>query len=98
MITYEKIKVISNMVINKTKFIHTIESLYLDKKGQSKKWVWASRPNNQHAVVIPAVLENKLVLIREFRVPINRYIWGFPAGLIDHKESFIDAAYRWWYD
>jgi ADP-ribose pyrophosphatase len=38
--------------------------------------------------------EPRLVVIREFRVPIQGYEWGLPAGLIDPAQSIEDTAMR----
>jgi ADP-ribose pyrophosphatase len=44
--------------------------------------------------MIPAIHGDKLVLIREYRVPIRGYVWGFPAGLIDQGERYSDTLLR----
>ncbi|SLM31619.1 putative nucleotide diphosphate hydrolase (MutT family hydrolase) [Desulfamplus magnetovallimortis] len=46
-------------------------------------------------VVVPFhVNKEKLVLIREFRVPLGDYQYGFPAGLMDKGETIEDTASR----
>ena len=35
-----------------------------------------------------------MVLIRQFRYPIDGYIYEFPAGLVDKGENFAQAAVR----
>ena len=68
------------------------------------RWVFASRKPKPHAgrssdaVIIVPVLRNpgepaRLVLIREFRVPVGDYVIGLPAGLIDDGES-VEATVR----
>jgi ADP-ribose pyrophosphatase len=36
----------------------------------------------------------RLVMVREFRVPVGDYIFAFPAGLLDPGESIEEAARR----
>ena len=36
----------------------------------------------------------KLIVIKEFRVPLNDYEWGLPAGLIDDNELIEETAKR----
>ena len=36
----------------------------------------------------------RIVLTKEFRVPLNDYEFGFPAGLIGGDEEIVDAATR----
>lgn len=45
-------------------------------------------------VLIPAEADGRLVLIRQYRAPLDREIWEFPAGRVDDGESAEDAARR----
>lgn len=81
---------------------------YQDRLGNPKSWIFASRSeipdvmlktdlsSKPHAVVIvPFHIEyQKLVLIREFRVPLGGYQHGFPAGLMDKGEEIEQTAAR----
>lgn len=37
---------------------------------------------------------DKVVLIRQYRYPIDDYIYEFPAGLIEENEDFVQGAIR----
>jgi ADP-ribose pyrophosphatase len=76
-----------------------------DNNGHAGHWVFASRKQQPHtgrsgdAVVIVPVLRNpgepaRLVLIREFRVPVGDYVIGLPAGLIDPGEDAEQTVRR----
>ena len=104
-----RIKEISTLV--ETKFISLYNIKYLNKKNKEKSWTVASRKKKEvlegiyledkkdkvDAVIICAYhKENKkLVIIKEFRVPINKYIYELPAGLVDSDdENFENAVIR----
>ena len=104
-----RIKEISTLV--ETKFISLYNIKYLNKKNKEKSWTVASRKKKEvlegiylegkkdkvDAVIICAYHKDnkKLVIIKEFRVPINKYIYELPAGLIDSDdESFENAVIR----
>ncbi len=103
-----KIKDIKTLV--KTKFVSLYDVEYKNKNNDDKHWTVASRKSEEHlkdfylnnkkdnvdAVVICAFhkSENKLVLIKQFRVPINNYIYELPAGLVDNNEDIKDAVKR----
>lgn len=59
-----------------------------------------TRQNTADGVVIYSVYrdektqEEKLVLIRQYRVPIDDYIYEFPAGLVEDGEDFHEAGVR----
>ncbi|MFW6273164.1 MAG: NUDIX hydrolase [bacterium] len=101
-------KIKSSNNLNTTKFLNFKETIYEDELGNEKKWIWCQRPNDTKAVVIAAVVDKgfvsssvggyerdlRLVVTKEFRIPINDYEYGFPAGLVDSNESPVEAAKR----
>lgn len=78
-----------------TKFLEFISTSYYDNNDKLKVWNWIRRIGNKKAVVVVAQHENgRLVVTKEFRVPLNGYEYGFPAGLIDTGETPEEAAVR----
>jgi ADP-ribose pyrophosphatase len=45
-------------------------------------------------VIAPVPEPGKIILIRQFRYPTNRFLWELPAGSIDEGERPEQAAYR----
>lgn len=96
--------------LSETKFLSLYDAEYENKKGSSKHWSIASRKNfdtlkSQYfegkeelidAVIIAALhKESKsLVIIKQFRIPLNDYIYELPAGLLDKNESMETAVDR----
>ncbi|MFP4445123.1 MAG: NUDIX hydrolase [Desulfosudaceae bacterium] len=85
------------------------KATYQDKTGKKRSWMFASRKkvptalekeNTPDAVVIvPYHLEEeKLVIIREYRVPLGGMQYGFPAGLVDADETIETTAARELYE
>jgi ADP-ribose pyrophosphatase len=81
-------------VITKSPHLHMNCSHYTDKNGKGRLWYWVERPHKTHAVMIAAMHGDKLVVIKEYRVPDNCYVWSFPAGLVEHNEDVEKAAER----
>jgi len=92
-----------------SKFLNVFEVFYKNKLNQEKKWFVASRKSkedyynllNSKEYLPDAVLivglsrdRDKLVLIKEYRVPIDDYIYALPAGLIDKGEDLYQSAVR----
>lgn len=46
------------------------------------------------ACIVPQTADGQLVLIREFRYPLNSWCVAFPAGLIDPGEDVADCVDR----
>ncbi len=92
------IKILETKPLHKTKFLNLMSTSYKDLTGATKDWVWAQRPNETAAVmVVPTVVTPsglKVCLIREMRIPLEDFEWGFPAGLVDKGESIEKAAKR----
>ncbi len=96
--------------LKETKFLSLYDAAYENKKGKIKHWMIASRKNDitlkeQYfdkkedeidAVVVAALHQPSqcLVLIRQFRVPLNDYVYELPAGLIDSGEEIKVALKR----
>jgi ADP-ribose pyrophosphatase len=76
-------------------------SEYVDNKGETKFWTFMERPKQVNAVAIAGVIQgrydapgDKIVLIKQFRIPLNDYIWELPAGLVDENETKDQTAKR----
>lgn len=60
----------------------------------------STRENTADGVIIYSVYrdeadnQEKLVLIRQYRCPIDTYVYEFPAGLVDEGEDFKAAGAR----
>jgi ADP-ribose pyrophosphatase len=88
------------------KWLNMFNVAYQDKNGHNKSWQVATRARQPKcisgryaepdAVVIAAfhTVENKIVVTREYRVPLADYEYGFPAGLVDEGESVGQAVRR----
>ena len=99
-------KIIDSTIINKSKFVNLAAVTYQDKSGNTKQWHMVSRGDQPKCITgriqyPDAVIivpyhhrENKLVVIKEFRIPVGGYQYGFPAGLLDPGENIDVAAGR----
>ena len=57
-------------------------------------WEYIERKNNTPVVSIIARFEGKVVLVRQFRKPLNKFVVEFPAGIVDPGETVEQAALR----
>lgn len=103
-----KIKKVKSLV--ETKFVSLYDVEYENKLGQNKHWMVSSRKDKDElekiylenkedkidAVVICAYHKTlrKIVLINQYRVPINKYIYELPAGLVDNNEDIETSVKR----
>lgn len=89
------------------KYLNMYELDLENKKGNSKKYFFASRRDYDElacitkdhtkadgVMIIPITKEGEVVLIKQFRPVIDDYIYEFPAGIIDPGESMEEAAKR----
>lgn len=79
---------------------------YLNKEGKIKSYEFVSRDANLNmdnfgkgkpagvGMVSFSLDKNKVLLLREFRLATNNWIYNFPAGLIDEGETAKEAAIR----
>ncbi|HUU87480.1 MAG TPA: NUDIX hydrolase [Candidatus Glassbacteria bacterium] len=81
-------------------FLNLFEATY-EHEGKEGKWTYASRstskPKECDAVMVVGIVMKdtpKIVLIKQYRVPVGEYIIEFPAGLLDKDETIEVAAKR----
>ncbi len=90
--------------ITNEKWLNLFRATY-EHKGHTGGWLFASRRDKptpeEHidaVIIVPVLHEDgkppKLVMVKEFRVPIGGYTFAFPAGLLEKGESIEDAVRR----
>ena len=61
----------------------------------------ATGDNHADGVILYGVYgeqKDKVVLVRQFRYPINGYVYEFPAGLVEPGEDMLEAGIREMYE
>lgn len=46
------------------------------------------------AVMMPVDEKNRVLLVRQYRLPANAFLWELPAGKVDDGETVLQAAKR----
>ena len=99
-------KILESKIITRLKFVTLFAVSYSDRKGKARQWNLVGRGSQPKCVTgenrrADAVIivpfhrgQGKLVVIREFRIPVGDYQYGFPAGLLDPGEDLATAAGR----
>lgn len=99
-------KIMDSTIVTKLAFVTLFAVSYRDRIGNIKRWHMVSRGEQPKcitgdhqrpdaAIIVPYHRgEDKLVVIREFRIPVGDYEYGFPAGLLDPGEDLAVAAGR----
>jgi ADP-ribose pyrophosphatase len=85
-------------ILFRTKFLNLCQTTFENTQSKESTWIFAERPNQQNAVLIVPLIkidnDIELVIIKEFRAPINGYEYGFPAGLIESNEDILNTIKR----
>lgn len=72
--------------------LHCGHHLRLCKRGH---WEYAERLNPQGAVVIVAITpDDHVLMVEQYRIPIQSRTLEFPAGLIGDQSDFSDESWR----
>lgn len=103
-------KLIQTVKITHHRHLNLFRSDYKDQRGQAKSWIYASRQDRPKVetrawdrpdavVIVPwHTGRQRLVVIREYRVVLDGYQIGFPAGLMDPGETVRETARRELYE
>ncbi len=87
-------------------YLNLFETRYSDAEGRDRVWRFASRNDPPQCgtdirkspdavVIVPFHAgKNRLVIIREFRLSIGDYQYGFPAGLVEKGEAVAASVSR----
>ena len=88
------------------RWLNMFDVNYVAKSGEIRAWQLVTRQKQPKCVsgnyqqpdavvIVPFhIVEKKMVILREYRVPLNDYEYGFPAGLVDRGESVEQATRR----
>lgn len=49
---------------------------------------------HDNAVAVVAIHDNKILLVKQYRISVDKIIYEVPAGMIEHDENPKDAALR----
>ena len=99
LINFEKVK--------DGKYLKNYEITYLNKNGKEKKYEIVSRRDLKDendlggapsGVSIIATCNGKLLLLREFRMGVNREVYNLCAGMIEKDESIEECIRRELYE
>lgn len=84
-------KILSRRVlIDKRPYLEVVEIEYQDAYGALHKYISVDRPG---AVAIATITEDdKVILIKQFRPSIGKYVLSLPSGLIDKEKSNLEIA------
>lgn len=85
-------KLISSKELIRTPIFHVTFDRAFDPDGFEIK-----RAIVQHggsAVIMPADARQRILLVRQYRLPARQYLWELPAGRIDEGETALQAARR----
>ena len=88
-------KVIDRKLLWKGQFIETVSISYKDHNGILREWEAVNRLNTKGVVVIIPITENnELILIKQYRPALDRYVIELPAGLVETNEDYMAAGKR----
>ncbi len=77
------------------RFLRSLLLSYIGPDGENHSWEAYERPGIRGIVaVLPITDGGEVLFIRQFRPPVDAWVWEVPAGLHDREESFEDCARR----
>jgi ADP-ribose pyrophosphatase len=68
------------------------DKVQLSNTGETIEYTWYKAPDV--VLVVPFLDENTLIMIKQFRYPLQKILLEFPAGHIDPGENMLKTARR----
>ena len=89
------VRIVDKKVLSEGKFLRFVLASYVDSSGITRNWELFERINCSGIVaIVPVTDDGNVILIRQFRPPVNSFVIEFPAGLNDKGDTLIEAAHR----
>ncbi len=86
-----EIKVVNNKLVYDG-FFKIYEKEFLLEHGITHEFCVMKQKNA--AAVLPITSDNKIILVKQYRVGIEEYVLEIPAGLVDEGETHFECAER----
>lgn len=85
-------KIVSSREVLKNKLFSVVDEVAHDPDGFEIHRSIIRHPGS--AVMMPVDESERVLLVKQFRLPAEQYLWELPAGRLDPGESPLDAAKR----
>lgn len=73
----------------------TVVPYYMaSRNAEEQRLTAATHTVQANGVAIFSLLDDRVVLVRQYRYPIGGYVYEFPAGLVEPGENIREAAVR----
>lgn len=105
--TDNSMKLLGISKVRDGKYLKNYELTYINKAGHEKKYEIVSRGEisgpdaigqRMSGVSIVAYHEDKMLLLREFRMGVNQFVYNLCAGMINEGESLEECIQRELYE
>jgi len=91
----KSVRIVDKKVLSEGKYLRFVLASYIDASGITRNWELFERINCSGIVaIVPVTDDGNVLLIRQFRPPVNGYVIEFPAGLNDKGGTLAEAARR----
>src|ERR1700684_1279519 len=85
-------KIITSKQLLKTPIFTVSQDVALDPDGFEIKRAIVHHGGS--AVMMPVDKKNRILLVKQYRLPAEQYLWELPAGRLDKDETPLQAAKR----
>jgi 8-oxo-dGTP pyrophosphatase MutT (NUDIX family) len=92
---YKAPKIEDKKILWEGKYLRSFALTLNNSKGVTVSWEAIERVGCKGiACVIPITVDKRVVMIKQFRPPVGKFVIEFPAGLNDKDEPLIEVAKR----
>jgi ADP-ribose pyrophosphatase len=80
---------ISEKILFKGRWLSLKENTFRNSRGEEVSWEGVVRNKKEGSVIIIPILmpSNRIVLIRQYRLPLEDYVISFPAGMVAEGDT-----------
>ena len=86
------VKINSRTTIHRGKVFELIRENVTLENGTTTDMEFIEHPGA--AAIVPFLSDNRIVMLKQYRHALKKYIWEIPAGTLDSREDLISCARR----
>ena len=86
------VKINSRTTIHRGKVFELIRENVTLENGTTTDMEFIEHPGA--AAIVPFLTDNRIVMLKQYRHALKKYIWEIPAGTLDSREDLISCARR----
>lgn len=87
-------KILTRRRVSSAKRFHVEAADIEFSNGEQREYEYLLTGEHRAVIIVPMISDTECLMVQEYGIGVEAYVWGLPKGAVDLGESFIEAANR----